>query len=690
MAATNEDVYPSRLYAVVDKSCDVYPQSVLTSREPDPIYLDTLYGADRGSHDERVMCQGSIGAQEEAAGEVEIPQNGKPQQFKDEAESSWFVNTVPAVDIVITVKAENDETENETSPGPPDEGRPRKLPMQSAFSTTQAVIKPKNTRFSLATMSAFGLHLGPGAVTMADINKRVSAQGMTRVDLKKTRENTAQRLGRLGKSMGAIRRELVEETLEEKCWRKSPLFRQLAGNFRSLYQIAKSATTPHLLCLPPADWRSEDFISYQDIQAHLLMPEGSGSWGSLQYHSLRSDGLSVDIHEASDDDITLRVKSRPPPLYQSCKVVQSERVIKVLSWEAMEGTSIIILWLGSPLLKEKPVRRKRQGADLGTSFLGMSLNLGSTLANIGDQLGASMLNMSVTKASFAASKNSTRPETVAEFRRHLLNLGKRYSGINKVLAAIDEEILIMSTHYFFPPEDLSHLTPAKVCYLYEAFTNDVLKVMGIETKVPDVSLTNVEITIGAKDEENDEQKEIVEQCIHTYLITGLHQMMFDRWLEIHREQEEDFRTLCTQLLDLSWVEWQIPLGFRGSQDRAISMIREIGSLKTPLEMGRVLASITVAVLEDSPSNEVAGVDIASEASADLLLPLLMRTVALAIGGVPDLVPFVTALAYVRDFGCPSMGFSNIAYASASFEAVVEFISSGACLDFCVSEDVELD
>eukprot|EP01059_Diplonema_ambulator_P035306 TRINITY_DN8259_c0_g1_i4.p1 TRINITY_DN8259_c0_g1~~TRINITY_DN8259_c0_g1_i4.p1 ORF type:complete len:172 (+),score=15.04 TRINITY_DN8259_c0_g1_i4:450-965(+) len=142
MAATNEDVYPSRLYAVVDKSCDVYPQSVLTSREPDPIYLDTLYGADRGSHDERVMCQGSIGAQEEAAGEVEIPQNGKPQQFKDEAESSWFVNTVPAVDIVITVKAENDETENETSPGPPDEGRPRKLPMQSAFSTTQAVIKP--------------------------------------------------------------------------------------------------------------------------------------------------------------------------------------------------------------------------------------------------------------------------------------------------------------------------------------------------------------------------------------------------------------------------------------------------------------------------------------------------------------------------------------------------------------------
>lgn len=199
-------------------------------------------------------------------------------------------------------------------------------------------------------------------------------------------------------------------------------------------------------------------------------------------------------------------------------------------------------------------------------------------------------------------------------------------------------------------------------------------------------------TIGGLSAEDalDEEREIVEQAVHCYLLSGVHARLWGRWRELHAQQEADFRAVCAALVPLSWDEWQVPPSFRGQQDRSVARCRQLHTrFATPLEMGQELAAITVVVLDDSVVSANGGDAglLAAEASADLLLPLLMRVIALSAEAGPgssgEGALFLTVLAYVRDFGCPSMGFSNVAYAAASFEAATEFIASGACAEtFC--------
>ncbi|KAJ9435938.1 hypothetical protein DIPPA_24955 [Diplonema papillatum] len=560
------------------------------------------------------------------------------------------------------------------------------------------------------------------------------------------RDHDEQSAGASQRRMRCDKRESVatappppDETLETKCWRVSPLFRQLAGNYRSLYQIARSAATPHLLCLPPREWRDEEDISYQDVQAHLLMPEGLGLWESLKYHSLRNDGLSVEVMEVEEDAVELRVKKRPAALHANSRPDASttEQVIPVLKWEKMEGTAVVVLWLSAPLLQGGPAKKKFH--DLGASCMGAAeLDLDATLLHVTARLNSNMdvtfRGFSSTKGTFAATvpcadgeenggaalASPPKPTNLRQFRKYLASAGRKYPRVASVVRAMDEEVMIVNTTYFFPPAELSHLTPAKSSYLCEAFSQDILDIVEEKQDEPpsdDTSKTTKtnpteqteflapktplagggaadqedepeqEYTIGCSNPDLEDERELIEQSVHSYLVGGMHQKIFDHWAALHREQELDFKALCAEIVDLSWLEWQIPFGFRGDQSRAIAMCRTLSKHPTPLEMGQAFATCTVTILEDSPTDS--SNDISSEASADLLLPLLMRVVAIAIGGVPDVVPFVTALAYVRDFGCPSMGFSNVAYACATFEAVMEFISSGAITRFDRSEEIPL-
>eukprot|EP01061_Rhynchopus_euleeides_P043269 TRINITY_DN75527_c0_g1_i1.p2 TRINITY_DN75527_c0_g1~~TRINITY_DN75527_c0_g1_i1.p2 ORF type:complete len:128 (+),score=47.04 TRINITY_DN75527_c0_g1_i1:22-384(+) len=119
-------------------------------------------------------------------------------------------------------------------------------------------------------------------------------------------------------------------------------------------------------------------------------------------------------------------------------------------------------------------------------------------------------------------------------------------------------------------------------------------------------------------------------------------------------------------------------------------------------MGRQLVTVVSTILADAvpaTASSDEAYNLASEASADLLLPLLIRVIVLAVGeellngslpaGGTCAVPFMSTMLFVRDFSCPSMGYSDVAYSLATFEAAVEFISSGSCTEF-MSDDVEED
>ena len=498
----------------------------------------------------------------------------------------------------------------------------------------------RRSRFSLAIGDYSRMHTGACATSMLGIPNRYSQFGKS--DLKFTKTMTTTRLTRLGQQ-----RE-KQSTSEKRCWTESPLFRQLAGNYRSLFQIAKSADVTHLLCLPPASWCSESEISYQDVQAHLLIPDANSSaapsWDTFRYHSLRNDGLAVDVNEDSENNISLLVSYRPVPLIAGTESPEQHTEINVFKWEKLENTTVVVLWLQSALISASK-KGKRNAVKYGTTLLQLNTSFNSSVTSSGEKT------------------EEGKPINLRDQRRYLQQLSDSNPGISPIISHMDEEILITNAHYFFPPDDLSHLTPAKTNFLCESFAGDVL------SKV-----------------DGTEDEEIVEQCIHGYIIGGMHVKLLKRWIELHKDADEDFQNLCSELENLSWLEWQIPKGFRGDQERAVKLCNDLGNLRTPLEMGRALASISLAVLEDSPESDET--DIAAEASADLLLPLLMRVIALSVGR-KNTFPLIGCLAYIRDFGCPSMGFSNIAYAMSTFEAAAEFISSGACNDFCRSEEIEI-
>eukprot|EP01065_Artemidia_motanka_P032715 TRINITY_DN39701_c0_g1_i1.p1 TRINITY_DN39701_c0_g1~~TRINITY_DN39701_c0_g1_i1.p1 ORF type:complete len:770 (+),score=202.04 TRINITY_DN39701_c0_g1_i1:190-2499(+) len=649
------------------------------------------------------------------------------------------------------------------------------------------------------------------------------------------------RLSRLGRSWRPGQPPPpAEPLLAEQLFRTFPLFRQLASGYVSLYQIARSASSPHVLCLPPdGESMDEDTISYPCVQAHMLMPVvGKGDdWRDWVYRSLLNDGEEVTVTSTGGaHSLCIRRRASAPlvagaagqrgraagsttprrPLHTSRQSLRArggaadqetpDVVLPCLRWARIEDSSLHVVWLKYPIIatpKRKPSMWRRPSVS-AAHVAALVRRVGTSRANLSsaDCLSGSRAGMSMTSRGFSSPqrqvsmrsplmdtrvtfaalpsvesaaeamsvgssqgmddppgttlatsfgqsllsmsfrlqeprKPASRPATLQQFVSYLQKRASRSSRAGDVLASMDAELQILNSSYFFPPDDLAHLTPAKLCYLCESFAEDYrLAALDADSspRLGDHSPSAVSrgssdnkgssnrtlpapsadqccsrprervrqgtvvvgddgvvatIGGGGGSTEDEEEAEVLEQAVHSYLTSKAHHLVFARWVALHAEREREFADICSELANLSWEDWSIPEGFRGDQRRAVRKCRRIASsCYTPLQMGQELAAITLAVLEDSVGAAEDGQDLAAEASADLLLPLLMRVIAIATDATPASPgssprdhgepTLLTVLAYVKDFGCPSMGFSNVAYAAASFEAATEFIASGAC------------
>ena len=504
---------------------------------------------------------------------------------------------------------------------------------------------------------------------------------------------------------------------------------------------------------------SEADISYYDVQGHMLAPEIVGDvchsplsqhppgdaaasangddqhwWDGFTFRSLRSDGNTVEVVELPGDLIELHIgprgaataaaaaavaaaasapaaaaapQSRPASVAAASAAAAAvaaaaapTTVVAVESWHKLPGTNLVVLWVARSLTSlpgGEQQRRRGWMSAAGTaagraegaqrqlqrqSFLKAKSTPGSLVAEarraeVVAKEGPTVGGVSIGAKSMAvvASRPPAPPQPPPQAHQPS-------DGVSAVTAEIDEETMIMSTHYFFPPKPLCHLTTQKVSYLCEQFAKDVQDCLTAEGRVTE--------------EEADVVAEQVEQEIHEYILGALRSKLFPHWLDLHSAEERAFQKRCVGLLTLSWDDWQIPEHFRGDQSEAIAAVRGVHLLPTPLAIGRRLAETLSIIINSSPSEEERKASLATEASADLLLPLMIRVVVFAAAGEQrdsssnsvdgddgagtppppaDVVPFLTTLAYVRDFACPSMGYSEVAYAMATYEASVEFISS---------------
>ena len=514
----------------------------------------------------------------------------------------------------------------------------------------------------------------------------------------------------------------------------SPLYRKLVSSYRSLYQIARTSLTPHLLCLPVDGeaWKSDDCVNYYDVQCHLLAPEmaspanvGRREWDGFTYRSLRSDGTIIEVLELEKS--TQEAKQVELHLRRNG---QADIVIEVKEWRKLPNTEVVVVWVSQPLAQPSPLRGEavltsiRNGASAMTpcsstaslqdettnqSFASVSsaastmtsppgrkksifsllngiekpaaqpqntescANIGSFAPMASPQKGMSrsMVFLSGKKATKTRAATSS-PREVAERKLH------------KTTTEIDEEMLIMNTHYFFPPKQLSHLITQKVSGLCERWSREILTALA--------SLAASEAEQGS-----EQLGEEVEHDVHEYVLGALRGNMIRHWWQMHEEEDRLFSETCHELVNLSFEEWQIPEEYRGAQTRAVEALRNIHKLPTPLAMGRQLVAVISMILTDAVVVMTASNAsmLASEASADLLLPLLIRVIVLAAGeellrgtvspGATCAVPFISTMSFARDFACPSMGYSDVAYSLATFEAATEFISSGSCTEFCITE-----